>query len=101
MGLTLLLGNIVNWAKLRYTARMMSICSFYYKTHIVILSCVSDDSLPASPYLVRLCVYELRGWGLSSSAGLQWHGQIYDRQLVGDYPRWGNFLGIFIGGNLR
>ena len=38
---------------------------------------------------------------MPSTAGLQWHGQMYDRQLVGNYPRWGDFLGIFVGDNLR
>ena len=77
-GLTLLLGNVVNRAKVGDTGRIMPICSFYIKTNIVIPTCVSDDSLPASPSLVRLCVYELvlLGWGEPSAAGLKWRSRI-------------------------
>ena len=34
---------------------------------------------------------------MPSVAGLQWRGQMYDRQLVGNYRRRGKFRRIFVG----
>ena len=49
LGGSLLLCNVVNVGFVRRTGNYMPICSFYYKTNIVILTCTSDIFPPDLP----------------------------------------------------
>ena len=48
-GLSLLRINVVNRAESDIQVRLMAICSFYYKTNVVIPTCISDEFPPVLP----------------------------------------------------
>ena len=48
---SLLLCNVVNWAKSYVQVEYANMEFFYSKTYIIIPTCTYDDSLPSSPRL--------------------------------------------------